>query len=87
MMWQSDRGSSWAAWAVSNVSASACSLLVLLKNAFNRTAAIDVRIMPSPKMGFKTSGNIRKKLGETIGIRPKPIGIATTSTLFEVRAT
>jgi hypothetical protein len=41
-----------AACAARNVSASACSRLVRLKKAFSPTAAIDVRMMPSPKIGF-----------------------------------
>ena len=41
-----------AACAARNVSASACSRLVRLKKAFSPTAAIEVRMMPSPKIGF-----------------------------------
>jgi hypothetical protein len=41
-----------AACATRNVSASACSRLVRLKKAFRPTAAIEVRMMPSPKIGF-----------------------------------
>ena len=39
-------------------------------------------MMPSPKIGFSAPGMMWKKLGETIGIMPKPIEIATTSTLL-----
>jgi len=46
------RGPGLAAWAARKVSASACSLLVRLKKALSATAAIEVRIMPSPKIGL-----------------------------------
>ena len=41
-----------AACAARNVSASARSRLVRLKKAFSPTAAIEVRMIPSPKIGF-----------------------------------
>jgi len=43
-------------------------------------------MMPSPKIGFSASGKTWKKVGDTIGIRPKPMEMATTSTLLRCLA-
>ena len=37
------------------------------------------------EIGFSSMGMMRKKFGETIGIMPKPIQIATISTLLRLR--
>jgi len=71
-----------AACAARKAPSSARSGLVRLKKAFSATADIAVKMMPSPKIGLSSAGKMRKKFGETIGIRPNPIEIATTRTLW-----